>query len=312
MADEYRPKRKRLSKQPKKEEIPIELDKIKFLFENEDILELELLEERVRIDEKVEPNYLLTPYTKKIYDSLDTVEKERFIRDIMIDDLKISDLENKINDKNYNPEPLIYDYLEYIISYFSKCPVCGMNTLRKYANISMPVIDIVCINDHPPNKTRYFQIKTTNGTLFKGLPYFSKRDKFIKVGSRIFGENIHKITNDRIYNDYQNMLIGYICIEYTTLDDIIKVNHRNSFYIIPDISDNIQYEYVQTNIIEFKTNPRNLSDIFNIVDIPKNLFFNTRIIRNKLGLQVRQPIFDKYKYLYLKYKSKYLKLKNNI
>ena len=309
MADEYRPKRKRLSKQPKKEEIPIDLDKIKYLFENEAILELELLEDRVRIDEEVKEEYVLTPYTKKIYESLDTVEKDKFIKDIIIDDIKIRDLENKINDLNYNPDPLIYDYLEYIISYFSKCPVCGMNTLRKYANISMPVIDIVCINDHPPNKTRYFQIKTSNGNLFKGLPYFSKTDKFIKVGSRKYGENVHKITNDIKYNGYQDMLIGYICIEYTNLEDIIKVNISNSFYIIPEVTNYLQYQYIENNTIKFNTPPKNLSEIFNFNNIPKNLFFNTRIIRNKLELKIRQPIFDKYKHLYLKYKSKYLKLK---
>lgn len=308
MADEYRPKRQRLTI-PINEK-PIELDKIKYLFENEDILELELLRERVRIKEEVKEDYLLTPYTKKIYESLDTVEKARFIEDIMIDDIKIRDIENKINDVNYNPDPLIYDYLEYIISYFSKCPVCGMNTLRKYANISMPIIDIVCINDHPPNKTRYFQIKTSNGTLFKGLPYFSKREKFIKVGSRKYGENVHKITNNIKYNDYQDMLIGYICIEYTNLEDKIKINPTNSFYIIPETSNNIEYQYIENNIIKFNTQPKNLFDIFNFIDIPKNLFFNTRIIKNKLGLKIKQPLFEnKYYKLYLKYKKKYLKLK---
>lgn len=314
MADDYRAKRNRLSVKSETELKPIELDKIKYLFENEDILELELLRERVKIDEEVKEDYLLTPYTKKIYESLDTVEKARFIEDIMIDDIKIRDLENKINDVNYNPDPLIYDYLEYIISYFSKCPVCGMNTLRKYANISMPIIDIVCINDHPPNKTRYFQIKTSNGTLFKGLPYFSKRGKFIKVGSRKFGENVHKITNDIKYNDYQDMLIGYICIEYTNLEDTIKVNTSNSFYIIPEVSNNLEYQYIENNTIKFNTVPKNLSDIFNFNIIPKNLFFKTRIVKNKLGIKIRQPIFGKYKVdkyykLYLKYKKKYLKLK---
>jgi hypothetical protein len=286
----------------------VDLDTIKTLFENEDLLNLKLID---TVDVEIEPDppiinqrLKLTPFSRKIYETLTTDEKSKFIQDIYLDDLEIDLIEKRSNDLAYNPDEKLYDYLEYYISYFFICPVCKEKSLKKYANVNMPIIDIVCINDiHPEDKTRYFQIKTTNGSYVFGEPYFSKIDRFIKVGSFNYGYNVHNITNIH----YKNMSIGYICIEYKydeTLDYITITN--NSFYIIPDILDTPQFIYKRRDKVLFLAEPKEISDIYNYNRIKKNLFFNAEIIRNNLGLKLRQPIFEnKYKFNILNKKNQY-------
>jgi hypothetical protein len=294
----------------------INLEKIKILFETQDVLSLKLSDTR-DIKEDPLPSYdsfIMSPFSKRIYDSLTTEEKPRFKRDLYLDNVKISIIENKFLDEIYNPDYKLYDYLEYFISYFFRCPVCRNKTLRKYANISMPIIDIVCINnDHPENKTRYFQIKTTNGALHFGEPYFSKSERFINIGSYKYGYNVHNITNTT-EEQYRNMLIGYICIEYiyNEMSENITINYNNSFYLIPELLDIPFYNYITRNKISFIGEPKDIRDIYDNITIPKYYFFTPKIKPNPLNLPSKQLLFDENKYykLYIKYKIKYLRLKN--
>lgn len=290
----------------------IGLDNLKKLFEKEDIFNLEAFFDSTEQKPTSFNGYSMSPYTKKIYDSIPDEEKSDFLKNIIDDDKKIQIIENNELDMAYNPEYLLYDYLEYFISYFFKCPVCKKKTLKKYANISMPVIDILCINEeHPLDRTRFFQIKTTSGNLFNGKPYFSKKKKFIHVGSYRYGYNIHNITNFT-EEKYKNMLIGYICIEYKVDGNFIKINRKNSFYIIPDIADFPRYIYNETNnkILHFYTEPLEITDLYNSNNIYRYYFFKPTRIRNRLYLP-RQKLeydkHDKYYKLYIKYKTKYNK-----
>jgi hypothetical protein len=309
----------------------IGLEKLKELFESQDLLSLKLSDTRIKLEDKPPSygRYEMSPFTKRIYDSLTTAEKPRFRRDIELDNAKIDLIEKMSLDEAYNPEEQMYDYLEYFISYFFRCPVCRQISFRKYANISMPVIDVVCINKyHPENKTRYFQIKTTNGSEHFFEPYFSKTAKFIKVGSNRFGYNIHNISNKTDIK-YQNLQIGYICIQYIYDErlDHIKINYDNSFYIVPKLLDRPYYTYLRSNKISFSGTPGDIRDIYDDIKIPKYFFFIPRIKTNPLMLSIRQPKFgddagagdvgagagagmaDKYYKLYIKYKIKYLRLK---
>ena len=118
-----------------------------------------------------------------------------------------------------------------------QCPCCRQKTLRRYKRDNFPVIDIVCINPSHTRGVLFFQIKASDGSLFRNKKYFFNNNSNceIHVGSKKFGEKSHSIK----YSDDDNtkkILIGYICIKYTKKNkDILKIDTSESFIVLPHI-----------------------------------------------------------------------------
>lgn len=121
------------------------------------------------------------------------------------------------------------------------CPCCNLKTLRRYANVSMPIIDLVCINhEHTiKNGVKFFQVKTSNGNLFNELPYFNYDEtnadvnaNTIHVGSVRWGKTVHEITPNNTEFE-KRILCGYICIQFNDKYDKIIFNFKKSFIVLP-------------------------------------------------------------------------------
>lgn len=124
--------------------------------------------------------------------------------------------------------------VECFIADHMKCPCCEQLSLKRYSSDVMPAIDLVCVN--PEHKfshgVKFYQVKASNGALFKGQPYFSKTAQTIHVGSINQGQLIHsiKISDDDFT---KKILIGYICIEYTEKENTLQINSHKSFIVCP-------------------------------------------------------------------------------
>lgn len=197
----------------------------------------------------------LTPSAKAIYESANTIEKIKLLKDFKKDDELaqiIIDLDTDI-DYNYEDDASsIGFYLESWLLLNFACPVCDKMTLRKYALQNMPVVDLVCINvDHKIDKgPKFFQVKSSYvaSRLINGKEYFSKNDSiisdgivyngYIHVGSTKYGHSAHIIAcGDSLQK--KRILVGYICLKYDIIageSNKIKINKINSFVLIPDVS----------------------------------------------------------------------------
>ena len=189
-----------------------------------------------------------------------------------------------------------------------KCPCCGNKTLRRYAKENFPIIDLVCISDkHDNESVRFFQVKSSylinNNASFNinNEPYFSRENRTIMTGSKRWGEVVHNIK----YSDditIKKILIGYICILFTTKKDImgndkeITINKKKSFLVLPYVSDrdlnpnyNNEYYYNYTNFshhpqIQFNPNLNYIGDLNGKNDLfdgntsDSNIYLDTNII----------------------------------
>lgn len=304
------PKKSRYS-----DEIPfVDLQKLKILFTQTPIVDLQLIKEE-EIPKPTEFINAFTPETAKIYEYLPAIERDEFLKQVQKDNEIINRIDNQM-DVEYNPLYLSPDYLENLVSFFFKCPGCGKVSLKKYLPKNMPVIDVVCINTlHPSNRTRFFQIKTTeNGKKFKDSEYFSKSDRYIHVGSQIYGFNAHKVSSI----DDKEYLIGYICINYTLVGDRIRINKSKSFYLNPNIGEinreTIFYEYIEENKISFNIIPSEITDLIDKPLFERDLtFFESKPYENTLFdpemLKLKRQLIFENKKKYMKYKKKYFILK---
>jgi hypothetical protein len=173
--------------------------------------------------------------------------KSRLSAEIEIDDKIIKEL-NQIEEKEdkeyYEYENNFGKLIEAWVADNMKCPCCGAyNSLRRYLSDFMPIIDLVCINPAHTfaHGVKFFQVKTSNGSLFNEKPYFNYdplmhpsnlNANTIHVGSRRWGETVHKITP---YNNSieKKILCGYICLEYSESDSNITINPAKSFIVLP-------------------------------------------------------------------------------
>ena len=222
----------------------------------------------VRYDNK---SYILTPLSKDIYDSATEKEKERLIDSFKEDDKKI-ELENLLNNKNdpdyifefENPSAIGF-YLESWIAVNYPCPICS-GKLKKYVLYNMPIIDLVCNNKFHTNEmgVKFFQVKSSeddsivpkdNKKYFSSLDKYDKYDEngkegYIHTGSKKYGYNAHVIkSNDSI--DKKQILIGYICINYTKKETKLTINNSKSFILLPKTSKNdsndTYYKYIHNS-----------------------------------------------------------------
>ena len=177
----------------------------------------------------------LTPAIIKYATSFNS-NKTQIIKDLQKDQDLVYKAMKYENDKDY----IDYDtknngkLVECWIADNMQCPCCRQKTLRRYKRDNFPVIDIVCINPSHTRGVLFFQIKATDGSLFRNRPYFFNNNSNceIHVGSKKFGEKVHSIK----YSDDDNtkkILIGYICIKYTKKNkDILKID-SDSFIVLP-------------------------------------------------------------------------------
>jgi hypothetical protein len=225
------------------------------------------------------------PLTPSILNASTPYTRARLEEDFRNDDRDLALRELKDTDyMDYETEK--GKFIEIWIADNMRCPVCYMRTLRRYVSDTMPVIDVVCINRNHNNGVRFFQIKTSNGMPFMGTKYFSKTTRHIFVGSKRYGEPVHSLDGS------SNLVIGYICIKYDIIDDIIRINNNTSFIILPIIGRcmNSYYRYVATTkgkpIIEYNPITTNVIKLSGLVDsniIQPNYMMNYEEIDNPLS-----------------------------
>jgi len=156
-----------------------------------------------------------------------------------------------------DPEYIEYDkeYGKIIETWFAdniQCPCCGLYTLRRYSSNIFPIIDLVCVNlDHGIDKVRYFQVKTSNGRLYRGDKYFNIGTPTVQghiyTGSRRAGEPIHAISASSSPHD-KSFAIGYICIsiyEFEPSDPTFIINSID--IVLPDLSKLTEDYYFYVN-----------------------------------------------------------------
>ena len=183
--------------------------------------------------------------TPEILSTMSEYDRLMMENEFKIDDDAIANLQ-LINDE-HDQEYVKYENenygkpIECWIADNMSCPCCDLQTLRRYANVSMPIIDLVCINpEHTiKNGVKFFQVKTSNGNLFNELPYFNYDEtnadvnaNTIHVGSVRWGKTVHEITPNNTEFE-KRILCGYICIQFNKIDDKIKFDFKKSFIVLP-------------------------------------------------------------------------------
>jgi len=153
----------------------------------------------------------------------------------------------------------------------------------------MPIVDVICVSDkHDIDEfkllPRFFQIKATTGAMVRRRFYFSRRRRYIHVGSKRYGRNVHlnlknKREDDETYNDIN---VGYICIQYhVDRDNNLIFNNKKSFFISPPLSYFLNYKYINNNLIRFRSDTHNITELTDDrLKFPSNEVFNEREIRN--------------------------------
>jgi hypothetical protein len=218
----------------------------------------------------------LSPQSQNLLSLFSPETQLRLARDFYLDDRKNAALIDKVDDPDYilfNPSANGL-YLELWVCANIPCPICG-HILYKYANPNMPVVDVVCINNHNNNGVNYFQIKATqsDSTDIYGFKYFSFDNNYVCVGSKRFGYNCHVIkANDKTNKD---LLIGYICIEYNMTDDYkntIKLDVQKSFLLLPNTQFIPTEEQNNWTFYSYTYNPNKAILTFNPIMVRKISF----------------------------------------
>ena len=230
------------------------------------------------------PNYINSPH---LLDYFTPITSKRLGIDQDIDDIEVNriNFEEEIKDKTY-----IYfeeNYGKLIEIYYidnCNCPVCKQKTLRRYIRSNFPLIDAVCINpDHTYDQgVKYFQIKSSNCSLYNGSKYFSKKDRFIYSGKSKLAVLAHSVRTTSIN---KNTLFGYICIEYTDNinEDRLEINNSKSFIVLPNVSYNatkmLYYRYnSKEHKVYYNVLPNYILDIEDLNIIPKMYVQNYKVI----------------------------------
>jgi hypothetical protein len=265
----------------------------------------------------------LSPYSRSLLLSFSPETQKLLAKDFLKDDAYINSITNRLElddpDYMYFNNSKVGTDLEYWVCVNIRCPGCG-SELYKYANPSMPAVDVRCINQNHSlaNGPKYYQIKTTEkDKQHNGYKYFSLEERYICTGSIRFGYNCHIMT----YNDdYKDILIGYICLEYIYINqDTIRVDNATSFILIPNLlyqPTNIEeasatyYSYITNPLskpmITFNPLMCNILTFNNTFDISLNTMYDARKIKI---YNEEPPILPDFKSKYLIMKMKYLNLK---
>lgn len=305
------------------------IDDIKDLFYKKQVVSVNEVEPIVTFERPIKKPKIdneMTPVSKSIYDELTSdIERIKFKKLIKKDN---EEIENIIEEQD-NEDP---DYLEKLannalglfmedyICRYGKCLVCGQKTLKKYVDPRMPVIDLVCDNDHWDN-IHFFQVKISLGTDYFNL----KPKKVITVGSLNYGKPVHELQAN---NKNKTLLPGYICLKLNEKDDTrYTINNHESFCLIPDLTanDGIYYSYVRGHMIHgYLRNGLTWTDLVKEF----KMSFDHYEVDPYEQFSYGEPEFPQFKgknlfesntgggygyyHKYSKYKIKYLKLKRRI
>jgi hypothetical protein len=304
-------------------------DTLRQLFKNS--LYLNVVQTQVRRSERVRihmPMHSgLSPQSQMLLSLFTPETRTRLARDFYLDDIEINKrlLKDEIDDPTY----IYFDnkgvglYLELWVCINIKCPGCN-DTLYKYANSNMPVVDVRCINPEHKIGPIFYQIKATQkGTFHAGLKYFSYDEEYICVGSYKYGHNCHEIKADNMVD--RDLLIGYICIEYDYINmNSIAIDMNKSFVLIPNLQfiplnqrqkEWTYYHYERIApipVIKFNTNMVNkfrFSDIYKPFGIIK---LNNQYDAIKPYDDSTLPMEIDFEQKYLIMKMKYLNLKKKL
>jgi hypothetical protein len=317
-------------------------EELKYLFFKSDLVDISIARRSERFETfKPLKDGDFTPMTKLIIDyeragAAGNANIDELIAKIKKDDEKIIGMDDDIkNDPDFIEKMSnsgLGFYMESFVSYYGRCPGCGDNSLKKYRNCSIPAVDFVCLNKkyhEDNNKCFLFQLKIS---VSESHNYFYEKDRniIIDVGSRRYGEIPHSIKGSSPM-DLKKLAIGYICLKLIPkADGTYQINPALSFCVFPklELLDDKQY-YYYPNPISLGHNPI-LVDMSMMNNIPIGSILKEVIV---LGTPfVEEPIVNPYDlvskkidfsdaamgklggyyYKYLKYKSKYLKLKGII
>lgn len=268
---------------------------------------------------------ILSPLSKKIYDSIDDTDKEYFLIDLIKDNKYLDLINDDIDDDDYLEKMennMLGFYMENFVCHHIKCPSCHQYTLMKYSIKNMPVIDVICSNKdyHDNNEdVKYFQIKVS---VNNNNRYFN--NKYIVVGSKKYGYNCHEIYGSEKMNE-KRTLIGYICLYLDSFsDNKYKINRNSSFVLNPIVNTSKHekyYEYIDNTKIFFnrpiiKWNENivkklDLKKICNTWIVNTNtVYYDIELINNPYENENLNNQYAGYYYKYIKYKYKYLNQKN--
>jgi len=217
------------------------------------------------------PHMIYNPSTSVLFTrrTLESIREELEKDDAAINKIVVSE---EGQDKDYMDYDKDYGKtIEIWYADTQTCPCCGSNSLRRYSSNIFPIIDLVCVNlEHPVNKVRFFQVKTSNGSLFREDKYFNidstTNTGHIYTGSRKAGNPIHVISGSSSPHD-KFFAIGYICIsiEHFGPDDSNFVISKIDI-VLPDLdkSDGQYYSYLDNpadnpyNKPKISWNPNNM------------------------------------------------------
>ncbi len=125
----------------------------------------------------MQPNVLLTPNSKAIYDSTSPRSKPYILLDMLKNNDSIlykeqvdSEIDEDYIEKMENNG--LGFYMESFLSMYAYCPVCGLQTLKKYSHSNVPVVDLICVNYkyHLQNSECFlYQVKISLGNIYFNL-----------------------------------------------------------------------------------------------------------------------------------------------
>lgn len=185
----------------------------------------------------------LSPAGRLLLHNVSPARYSDFVNMLLEDSIVAALTSDLSSDKDYYPnEENIGITAEKILSIYGNCPVCKKNTLRQFKDTTMPVVDLICINDEHNiyNGPRLWQVKASQNNFYFNLD----SPEFMTVGSRNWGNAIHQNYKD------VNFLIGYICLYVRVIEgDPNYYISPNSFIIRPNMTGGPYYEYINKDDI---------------------------------------------------------------
>jgi hypothetical protein len=318
---------------------------LNYLFFKSGLVNIDIAKRSERLTElrkgetyKPQRNGEFTPMKQKILEYEGPENREALLAELTKDDREITGIESSqfLDDPDYVEKMSnsgLGFYMESFVSYYGKCPGCGQVSLKKFRNCSIPAVDFVCINKEFHEKHNIcilFQLKIS---ISESHDYFytsADGNKFINIGSRRYGEIPHSIKGSSSL-DLKKLAIGYICLKLITKEDgTYQINPALSFCVYPNLQllhDKQYYNYpgpVSSGhnpiIVDMSMMNNILIESIFTEGIVVGTPFVEQTISNPYDLVSKKIDFSDaamgksggYYYKYMKYKSKYLKLKEII
>jgi hypothetical protein len=191
------------------------------------LLDADLVEvsERPRKKTKNESSApVITSPSYKLLQLFTPITKQRMQKQFAIDDKKIENHESDLSYHNYLTDQEWGKKVEEEICAHGQCPSC-QSKLHLCSNPNFPAVDLKCEKCHI-----WFQVKASFGS-----GYFSLKKKFISVGSKKYGTDMHESLES---------IIGYICVKLNKKEDYVIVSYSNSFVLVPSGPNSYKYSGV--------------------------------------------------------------------